>query len=107
VEDAHGRVRLVGADGAIADGTAVVVMGTAVAEEPESAGYRLGARRWVVDAGGGFVSARTDALAHAARAARLRAWTGAMLFAAGLALAAGGWFMSWHAADATVYEPAE
>jgi hypothetical protein len=92
VEDAHGRVRLIRSGGAspFEEGAEVVVLGAAMAEEPESTGYRMAARRFVIDTRSGFVSTRSDALERALRAARWRALAGGLLFAAGLGLAAGG-----------------
>jgi hypothetical protein len=109
VEDGQGRVRLVRADGApaIADGATVVVRGAAVKEEPESMSYRGAARRWVIDTRTGWVSSRPDVLLHANRTARLRVLAGGLLFAVGVALAAGGAALSWHAHDLVAYDFSE
>jgi hypothetical protein len=104
VEDASGAAVLVtreaGSD-AIADGTAVLVVGCAGADgdDPRGSGYRGYARlpRVVVGGVGHFVSTDPSLLEREERWARRRATVGAALFAAAVAIAAMAGMVAWRA----------
>lgn len=104
LEDAGGRVLVEREPEAapLADGAPVLVVGCAThqADDPRASGYRADARLWVIDTRGDgcFATPRTDELARAGSAARLRASLGAFLFAAGIAVALASYVVAWRAA---------
>jgi len=87
---------------AITDGATVLVVGCATHQLDDSrpTGYRGASKVWVVDTRGDghFVSPAVDALERAAGAARRRAGVGAMLFAAGIAVALASCVVAYRAA---------
>jgi hypothetical protein len=87
---------------AIVDGERVLVAGLAIdqVDDPRPGGYRARARLWRIDARGSsaLVAPGANGFERATRAARLRGTLGALLFAAGVAVAVASSVIAWRAA---------